>query len=622
MNETQNTQNNQNPFSLTHAFQNALGCAQGLGNTPGTGEGGSARPISDPGFLGHLLNRNAPLPRTTVAEPSAAGPAGTAPPPAGMAPPGAGPTWAENGRKAAQIWREVVNHIQAERGRPEDDPVDKAAMLRMCERAAMAIGWLMNSQTHAAEETVYLLREREDRDRGAGNGQEGSLSPLAALSSLAALNPTPVTSPVTPGTGGPASRTVFPENVNAVLAAQCVGNSLASRPPKEPRYLTQSLYRSMNGHPEIAASMMRSYLISEMGFEDYPLGVMKYLVEVPDVHNLVQRWAEHYRQDGQSCGFAGPQYIRPAAWQLNASELKLIRDLQQLACAEVRPPAVVALAELHEGKVKQGNTETVAQYTQRFMTRVMALPEESPASLCLFYLHGLKPELQKQCILDQNGKRWNRLDLLTQYAYAEEEKLNAVKALSWSWPNRTPAPPQWKARGAQDQQGGDVKRQKTAAGAVATGMDTDEGGSLAAATTSPRKGASANAGRQSGSSGPKAGGGEPSKAYNPPEAPEVYADGPMKGRERGEVRMGMYRHLGLEHLNTIAPGVQELSGKNQYTPFDELPLWKRDLILQYGLCMGCRVGLHKVKDCQEQAIKTLREQKRWHYPASLGPAKH
>ena len=619
MNETQNTQNNQNPFSLTHAFQNALGCAQGLGNTPGTGGGGSARPISDPGFLGHLLNRNAPPPRPIMVEhQQAAGPAG-------MAPPAAGTNWAENGRRAARIWQELVSHIQTERGRPADDPVDKAATLRMCERAAMAMGWLMNSQTHAAEEAVHLLRESEDQERRAGNGQEGSLSPLAALSSLVALNPPPVTPPVTPGTGGPASRIVSPENVNAVLAAQCAGNSLASRPPKEPRYLTQSVFRSMNSNPEIAASVMRSYLISEMGFEDYPLGVTKYLVEVPDVHNLVLRWAESYRQDGQSSGFAAPDFIRPGPWQLNASELKLIRDLQQLACAEVRPPAVVALAELHEGKLKQGNTETAAQYTQRFMTRVMALPEESPASLCLFYLHGLKPELQKQCILDQNGKRWNRLDLLTQYAYAEEEKLNAVKALSWSWPNRTPAPPPWKARGAQEPQGGDAKRQRTATGSVATGMDTDEGGSLAVTTTSPRKGAPAAAGRQSGSGGARSGGGEPSKApsaYNPSDAAATYADGPMKGQARGEVLMGMNRHLGLGHLNTIAPGVQELCGKNQYTPFDELPLWKRDLIIQYGLCMGCRTGLHKVRDCQEPAIRTAKEQRHWHYPASLGPAKH
>ena len=100
---------------------------------------------------------------------------------------------------------------------------------------------------------------------------------------------------------------------------------------------------------------------------------------------------------------------------------------------------------------------------------------------------------------------------------------------------------------------------------------------------------------------------------------ETYADGPLKGQVRGEVKMGMNRHLGLEYLNTIAPGIQELCEKKQYTPFDELPLWKRDLIVQYGLCLGCRTGPHKVKDCQEPAIKMARDQKRWHFPASLGP---
>ena len=52
-----------------------------------------------------------------------------------------------------------MSHIQAERCRPAGDPVDKVATLTMCERAATAMGWLMNAQTHATEETVYLLRE-------------------------------------------------------------------------------------------------------------------------------------------------------------------------------------------------------------------------------------------------------------------------------------------------------------------------------------------------------------------------------------------------------------------------------------------------------------------------------
>ena len=184
MNETQNAQNNQNPFSLTHAFQNALGCAQGLGNTPGTGGGRSAGPISDSGFLGPLLNRDAPLPRTTRAEYPEAGVAGTASPPAARR-----SAHNENARQAMDNWRELVScDLKAELGKLENESLDRRTLLMTLERGASAAGRMMHSQTQAAEDAAYLFEESDDWEWRTGNGQEGPLSPLATLNSMINLN--------------------------------------------------------------------------------------------------------------------------------------------------------------------------------------------------------------------------------------------------------------------------------------------------------------------------------------------------------------------------------------------------------------------------------------------------
>ena len=280
---------------------------------------------------------------------------------------------------------------------------------------------------------------------------------------------------------------------------------------------------------------------------------------------------------------------------------------------------MVALSELHGGHIRQEGTESAAQYTQRFISRAVALPDESQASLCLFYLHGLKLELQKQCLLDKNGKHWDHLDHLIEFTYAEEEKLNAIHALPSPWPNRPPAVLPWKPRG-QEPHGGDHKRQKTAAGAVSMAMDIEDDGSLAAGTAAPRKGAGGSShqgpGTKRGTEGQKDKK-EPS-CYIPHDAVETYPAGcPLGGTARGEVRMGQYHTMSLESLQAISSEVQEFSGKNSYTLFDDLPLWKRDLIIQYGLCVACRTGRHKYHDCSEPAVVKAKELGTCPYPASM-----
>ena len=54
------------------------------------------------------------------------------------------------------------------------------------------------------------------------------------------------------------------------------------------------------------------------------------------------------------------------------------------------------------------------------------------------------------------------------------------------------------------------------------------------------------------------------------------------GQKRGDVRMGSDHLLGLEKLMDLA----ELTGKADYAAFDNLALWKRDLAVRFGLCVG------------------------------------
>ena len=96
---------------------------------------------------------------------------------------------------------------------------------------------------------------------------------------------------------------------------------------------------------------------------------------------------------------------------------------------DVRPLHVVALHELHAGKITQGALP-VAKYSERFHQRSRQLPGESQSSLCLHFLNGLKPELRARCCLDRDNNRWDSLAALVQFTLAEEERLNLISSTS------------------------------------------------------------------------------------------------------------------------------------------------------------------------------------------------
>jgi hypothetical protein len=109
---------------------------------------------------------------------------------------------------------------------------------------------------------------------------------------------------------------------------------------------------------------------------------------------------------------------------LSPYEEAFIRDVIHFIGGEVRPMDVVALAELHEGKVTQ--TSTTAHYAQAFKARARVLPNESQQSLCLLYLKGLKPYIQKHCTHDHNNGRWKSLQDLIDYSHVMEEKADSL----------------------------------------------------------------------------------------------------------------------------------------------------------------------------------------------------
>jgi hypothetical protein len=102
--------------------------------------------------------------------------------------------------------------------------------------------------------------------------------------------------------------------------------------------------------------------------------------------------------------------------------------LMQMFGAEVRPRAVVALEDLMTGRVLQGS-DSVARYSERFNQRARVLVHESQASLCKHYVAGLHPALRRLCVLDRDGKEWESVHALQQFALVEELRLTYTPVL-------------------------------------------------------------------------------------------------------------------------------------------------------------------------------------------------
>ena len=318
MNPTQNNQNTQNPLLLSQAFQNALGCAQGLGNpAPGRGGGtveGTAA-VLDPGFAEHRLTPSAPLLRPAVS--------GQEPLREGTAPSSRHSPQKESALNSLGNLRELLNTLQADKDKPEEESMDKSTLRDILFRAVSALHWEIHSQARANDETHRLLSESEDKGNdGMASGQEGP-------SSSRPVTPHQRISVGAPSTGEPLSPGVLPENPNAVIKQAEARNSYALsafRAPKEPKNITKAVYACMRQDPDITQTVVEAIIQYELGFDAYPMGVAKYMIEVPELHTYVRRWAEAYCRDGRACGWGHPDFLRPGnnLWSLNNREQQLI----------------------------------------------------------------------------------------------------------------------------------------------------------------------------------------------------------------------------------------------------------------------------------------------------------
>ena len=152
---------------------------------------------------------------------------------------------------------------------------------------------------------------------------------------------------------------------------------------------------------------------------------------------------------------------------------------------DVRPMAVVALHELHEGKVTQ-MSDSVAKYSERFFQRSRQLPQESQSTLCLLFLSGLKPELRARCCMDRDNNRWTSLSALVKHTLAEEERVNMANSKS-EFPHLQSSKPV-SSDSKQDYRSRFTGKKRGAAAVLAEGEDMEvETASLAAVTPAKKQ---------------------------------------------------------------------------------------------------------------------------------------
>jgi hypothetical protein len=247
--------------------------------------------------------------------------------------------------------------------------------------------------------------------------------------------------------------------------------------PQKPSDITQKSLQDARNNPESPdLGRQLGYVLSYVRMwghrDEYgPMGVLQYVKDMaakdfldPLLRDLRTGWMMMPRPADHT-----PEDLHDP-WSNTPAEKRVITALQQRVTGAVRSGEVIALQDLHDGRVKQAGSESVAAYTQRFMERVRMLPRESQSNLCMFFLSGLKPGLRVKCALDRDNHRWSDLMALTQYAYSEEERMLLTQSLfTHSRPPRSkdlnPA-----EREAWNRNG---KRPRTEI-AAAAGMDLDD----------------------------------------------------------------------------------------------------------------------------------------------------
>ena len=217
---------------------------------------------------------------------------------------------------------------------------------------------------------------------------------------------------------------------------QYMGNFNRADKPQKPRDITQKSLQDARNNPESPdLGRQLGYVLSFVrvwGHKDEygPMSVLQYVKDMA-AKNFLDPLLRDLRNGFMMMPMSAdhtPEDLHDP-WSNTPAEKRVITALQQRVTGAVRSGEVIALQDLHEGRVKQAGSESVAAYTQRFMERVRMLPRESQSNLCMFFLSGLKPGLRVKCALDRDNHRWSDLMALTQYAYSEEERMVLTHSL-------------------------------------------------------------------------------------------------------------------------------------------------------------------------------------------------
>ena len=275
------------------------------------------------------------------------------------------------------------------------------------------------------------------------------------------INPT--STPTTTLPSAPAPLTTLP------LAPPPKGIKLSA-----PKPLTKSLLNELVEDPgtlELHLDKILAY-VSQPGVTfSLKEGVMQAMEATSAMNAVNSYFVEHVEKDG-----SGP--FDPAHFKA-----EFIRSFT----GEVRPASVIALHELMAGKVTQGS-EPIAKYAERFYQRARRLPKESPQTLCLYFLNGLKPELRGLCCMDHQNNRWGDLHALVKFATAQEEREN-MRNSTFPAPHLS-NPSAHKSQRPQWQTAGGSKRGRGATAVAAASeamddMDMDEPGASGTPAAAP-----------------------------------------------------------------------------------------------------------------------------------------
>jgi hypothetical protein len=96
---------------------------------------------------------------------------------------------------------------------------------------------------------------------------------------------------------------------------------------------------------------------------------------------------------------------------------------------EVRAEEYIALDQLLNREIVQQQGESVAKYSERFLTVARKLPNESEVSLCRHYVRGLLPHLAERCCVDREDNEWSSLSALVKCSLSQDLRVQTVRQL-------------------------------------------------------------------------------------------------------------------------------------------------------------------------------------------------